>query len=650
MNGQWRFPASNYGPRKGISTGDSETFKKSPFQAFAREILQNSIDARASDEEPTCVEFHTFELKTKDIPGCCELKAALKRCIAYWETKTEYVQKYKSMLDKLNQDRLICLRVSDYNTTGLIGVNSHEQKHNKFLALTKGTGVSEKTNAMAGGSKGVGKNTIFLMSSIQTAFYSTHANVDILDNPGSFYGTIGVADYVSGYIDDAPEIHRDYTQGEGYFSCDEYNSPLPDILSLDPSQTRDRKVQSGTDIFILGFLNDNEWVTDVINSILDSFMATVVRGELVVTVDNIEISKDTLGTIVYDSDLIYKNQRANIISQYRLLTDSEHVSTYDVDTEYGPCQLLVLPYGKAEEDLATHKCSMIRHPLMKIKDESLGASFRVSAMCIIGEGILGQALREIENPQHVDWETKRIEDKSQRKEIENILRDIREQIKDRVIECLQLGENTPLDPNGAGDFIPDTEVGEFNAESYGDRAPAEAVTISKQKQNVAIQRSKQQQGGEGTGLEPDIGGVDQELDGDVQFPNGENGGNGGDNHPGLEIGKLKKEKDGIVFRRSKLLSVKYKVISINRKEGKMRVIFTAPIDYDQCYLRIAMLDDANNAYGVDILSLKFNGSDVISQSKSEFGPFQIRTNEKVVLDIETSARGYFGSEVKVICK
>lgn len=46
MECKWRFPASGHGERKGISSGDIEAFKKHPFRAFAREILQNSIDAR----------------------------------------------------------------------------------------------------------------------------------------------------------------------------------------------------------------------------------------------------------------------------------------------------------------------------------------------------------------------------------------------------------------------------------------------------------------------------------------------------------------------------------------------------------------------------------------------------------------------------
>lgn len=645
---KWRFPASNHGERKGISSGDTEAFKKSPFQAFAREVLQNSIDARASDEEPTVVEFKEFSINTSDLPGVVELKDAIRRCCEFWAHKKDYVNEYKAMLGVLNSDTIRCLRISDYNTTGLVGVNSTEQANNKFLALTKGTGVSEKSGSMAGGSKGVGKNAAFLMSSLRTVFYSTNANQDVDEEPGTFLGSIGVAELVSGYVDDIESDNRDYTQGTGYYSNDNLNNPSNNVLVLDSSQP-DRSILSGTDIYVIGFTGSDEWENEVINSILDSFMSTIVRGELEVNFNGKRISKDTVADIVYDDSIIFKNQKANIVSQYRLLTDGDNVSVYDIDTEYGSCQLFILPYKKEEDALATHKCSMIRHPLMKIKDEPLGSSFRVSAMCIIGEGTLGKALRDIENPQHVDWEPKRIKDKTTRKEIESILRDIKEQIKTRVIECLQIGDDNPLDPNGAGDFLPDADLGDSSSESNGSEKPAEKVSVSKPKENNTFEKNAKQKCDNGTGLEPDIGEVDNSIDGDVQHPVGENDNNGEGRHPGSEESG-QKEGDEIVFKRSKLSGVRYKVISTDRKNGKLKVIFVAPIDYENCYLNISMLDDSNNSIAVGIKSMRCNGFNIECADASEFGPFSIKTNQKITLDVETDSSGYFGSEVKVICK
>jgi len=649
-NNKWRFPASNHGEKKGISSGDTETFKKAPFQAFAREVLQNSIDARSSDEEPTKVEFSLFKIKTSDIPDKNTLRDAMRRCKEFYYYKPEYVEVYQDMLDRLDEDEILCLRVSDFNTTGLIGVETTVQKNNHFLALSKGTGVSEKPGIMAGGSKGVGKNAAISMSLLRTVFYSTKCNKNIDEEPGVYEGSIGVSALVSGYVDDVECENRDYTQGTGYFCKDDLNGALDKISQLDPSFTS-RSSEFGTDIFILGFNNEDGWDKEVINSLLNSFMATIVRGELEVAINGIEINKDTIEDIVFDNSIITKGNRSNVISQYRLLTNKDgKVITYDIETEYGNCDLYVLPLEKSEEDLATHKCAMIRHPLMKIKDESLGSSFRVSAMCIINEGSLGVKLRDIENAQHIDWEVNRIKDPYERKEIQQVINDIKQQIKDRVIECLKIGDNEPLDPNGAGDYLPDVDNGgDSSSGANGAQKPVENVSISKPKENKTFERNANQENNNGNGLEPDIGEVDDGKDGDVQHPIGENDRSGEGRHPGSESSG-QQEGDNIIFKRSKLSGVKYKVISTNKSEGRLKVIFIAPIDYEQCYLNISLLDDSNNSVSVDIEELKCNGSVISSDDKKEYGPFQIKTNEKIILDVKTNSNGYFASEVKVICK
>lgn len=646
----WRFPASGHGERKGISSGDSEAFRKSPVKSFAREILQNSIDARDSDEEPTRVEFKLFEIKTSDIPGYSELKEQIERCKQFWAHKEDYVKEYQNILEILDQEKMICLRVSDFNTTGLVGVESNIQKQNKFLALTKGTGVSEKTGVLAGGSKGVGKNAAFLMSSINTVFYSTKTNQDVEGTEGTFDGAIGVSELVSGYVeDDVDAVNRDYTQGTGYFSADDLNSALKELLEIDPSYNRGDKF--GTDIFVLGFKTEEDWENEITNSLLDSFMSTIVRGELEVNVNGLKITKDTVEGIIYDDDIIYKTNKSNVISQFRLLNNKNgEVYAYDIDTEYGNCELYILPFTKEEEELATHKCVMIRHPLMKIKEESLGASFRVSAMCIIGEGKLGETLRSIENPQHIDWEPKRIKDKNIRKDVENVLKDIKKQIQECVIDCLQIGDDKPLDPNGAGDYLPDADIGDSdNGETNGNQKPTEIVSVSKPKKNDTFEKNATMKNDDGNALQPDVGSVDQDIDGNVSHPTGNNDVSGGANHPGSELSGEKQGED-VIFKKYKLSGVRYKVISTNKDKGEMKIIFTAPIDFDTCYLALSLLDDTNVPTQVKITDMSCNGLHVNSDDNYEYGPFVIKQNNKIVLNITTDSKGYFGSEVKVICK
>ena len=58
---RWRFPGNGYTADSGLDTADMETFKKDPIGSLAREICQNSIDARLKGKKVK-VHFKTFEI------------------------------------------------------------------------------------------------------------------------------------------------------------------------------------------------------------------------------------------------------------------------------------------------------------------------------------------------------------------------------------------------------------------------------------------------------------------------------------------------------------------------------------------------------------------------------------------------------------
>lgn len=648
-NTKWRFPASGGGLAKGLSTGDVETFKGRPYQAFAKEILQNSIDAKKDKGKPVIVEFKTFSLKTADIPGVDDLKAAMRRCIEYWHFKEDYVSTYSNMVEMLERDTITCLRISDYNTKGLIGVEKDQDNSGNFFALTKGSGVSKKDTTSAGGSKGVGKNAAIQMSEIRTVFYSTHTCESLDGTPQEHVGSIGFADFVSGYVDDNTGEERDKTQGTGFYSISDLNKPLQELSNLEPTYSL-RESETGTDIYILGFEGENNWAKEVLNSVLDSFMVAIVRNDLKIELNGITISNETIDTLIENSNIIQKSNYASFVSQYRMLNGIGDVKTYDITTEYGDCSLYIIPFSNDEEALATHKCTMVRHPYMKIKNFDLGASFRVSALCIIEESPLGTELREIENPEHNDWQPKRIKNVSKRKEIEVVINDIRSQIRDAVIDCLQMGDMEPLEPSGAGDYLPDVGDGDGTNTNTSDESKkiSEKTSVSPLKENKTTDKNTRQPSSTDSGLEPDIGEPDDNGD-NVSHPTGHNTSSGGGNHPGNGSGGAR-DGDQEIFKRAFLSGVKYNVISTNKNEGKLRIVFTSPIDHENCYLQIRLLDDDNKKTEVAIESMQFQGADIGSADIDGYGPFTIKRNEKISLDITTSRKGFFASEVKVICK
>ena len=95
----------------------------------------------------------------------------------------------------------------------------------------------------------------------------------------------------------------------------------------------------------------------------------------------------------------------------------------------GEATLYTLAYDDVNSNLATNSCVMIRYPYMKIKEINKISTIPCSVMCVIGDNKLNEILRNIENPQHTDWEFKRIDDPYERKEVKNIYNDLLDQMK-----------------------------------------------------------------------------------------------------------------------------------------------------------------------------------------------------------------------------
>ena len=70
----WNFPSNNNGDINGISNAGIETFRGAPYESLAREICQNSLDAKFDNKDKVYVEFSLFKYKTKDLPGYDVLK------------------------------------------------------------------------------------------------------------------------------------------------------------------------------------------------------------------------------------------------------------------------------------------------------------------------------------------------------------------------------------------------------------------------------------------------------------------------------------------------------------------------------------------------------------------------------------------------
>lgn len=123
---QWRFPDNRYTNENGLDTSDMEMFKKDPVSSLAREICQNSIDA-AIGVKPVKVVFSLFSIAREDIPDIERLADQISACYEYKKTSSKEGPALSELKKAINDKNITCLRVSDFNTTGVDGALTSER-------------------------------------------------------------------------------------------------------------------------------------------------------------------------------------------------------------------------------------------------------------------------------------------------------------------------------------------------------------------------------------------------------------------------------------------------------------------------------------------------------------------------------------------
>lgn len=576
----WRFPGNNYTQDQGIDTPDMETFAQDPIASLARETCQNSIDARIEGKTAK-IQFKTFDIMKENIPGIDRIEKEIDSCMEYRQNNKKIYETLKGMKEQLDTGLIHCIRVSDYNTIGLAGVSKTDDS--PFFLLTKGTGISDKSGSK-GGSKGIGKFASFVASSFNTVFYST------LNLEGE-KGYIGICKLCSTRMENTDEK----TIGIGYFGANEKNTPILENFNLEKGYIRET---SGTDIYILGFRKNGNWKKDLITKILDSFMSAIYFGDLEVEVDGLNINKTSLNNIIDDEDLINKRSYNNIKSQYILLNDPDVFRDELEIDEYGKVDIYLKPFSKEKSDLATNECVMIRYPYMKIKSLPRISNVPCSAMCIIGDNSLNTILRDIENPQHTNWEINRIDDDDIKSEVRYIIKQLTDKIVDYVYEKLSSSDVKETDVEGASEFLPGVEEGNigFGEETLIVEKPKIVKKVkNKVKDKIGIEKFD-----DGNALTPNLGEHTEDGEGSP-VPFGTNSSSGGDLHNGVqETGHKDGEENNDIMTLTQMVGMQYRMFVTNKKTGEYVISFKSLYTESNCELEIKYLDDSNTKYDFDI--------------------------------------------------
>ncbi len=452
----WNFPNSNHGKISGISEAGIETFKGSLYSSLAREICQNSLDARLDNSKPVIVEFDLKELNLKQDERIVELENIFEKCREYWTDKKTLTFINKA-IKVLQNEKIRVLRISDFNTTGLTG--SDKIRNSCWQNLVKASGVSDKGGA-SGGSFGIGKSAPFACSDLRTIFYST---LDV-ENVRAFQG---VANIVSFYKDDSlSREKRDWTQGTGYYGNIEDNSPIREIKSFGDYVRKN----SGTDIFVIGFMKDDNWKDEIVKAVLEGYLISILRGNLIVKVDEIEISSKTLDLLVEK----YKENISLTYNYYQVLTSNIAPIEYDFE-DLGKLSF----YLDIKKDLK-RSILMARSNGMKIFDKKgISSVIQFAGVCILEDEKINSYFREMETPQHNNWEPDR---HSNPKEAKKKRASLYKYLKDTILNKASETVTDEIDAVGAGEFIPDSEdIDIKNSENTKEAISNEIKTISLEK-------------------------------------------------------------------------------------------------------------------------------------------------------------------------
>lgn len=619
----WNFPSNNHGQIFGIADSGVETFNGTPIKSLAREICQNSIDANLKNGEPTRIIFRTFEIAPSAIPDFDDLDDAFSRSLEYWskQKSTKAKSFFQSALKLAKQPKITCLRISDTNTTGLLG--SDEEYNSPWCNLTKSQGASDKSGSH-GGSFGIGKFAPYACSAFRTVFYST------LDSDG-VAAYQGVARLTS-FKDKKGET----TQGIGFYGADK-NAPVKQQISIDPSYSREIG-KSGTDIFVLGFNGSKDWKYDMVASVLDGFLYAVYTGELIVEVEDIIISKETLPELVA-SHQAYFSEYAD--EYYQVLTADEQKSptyTKDIGT-MGKVTLRLMIQPDFHRRVA-----MVRRTGMKIMDKgNINGLIPFAGVLYIEGDKLNEYLRTLENPQHTKWEIERAENKSEAK---GVLSALTKFIKACLDELKNDDSEEALDPSVGEYLAAEQDSAQPRPEDKGENINDAIQVIETKTVSRSPKPGSMSQAGTGTTEvdDPDGDIIIDDIPGEGSREGTAAGGSGnGGGGSGEGVGKGDKPTE---HRKSlaAVSAVKSCVMCTNKSQGEYTVTFVPNASATDGIISLFMSAESQN-YDAAVISATAEGAE-LTVSGNKISGLTFTENVPVKLSVKIDFHDYCSMEVK----
>ena len=427
----WKFPRTDGGMESGINDAGIVTFDGAPLPSLAREVIQNSVDARDDPAKPVHITFELRDIGTNEIGGH-ELAQHLDECIVAWASDQKARDALQAARSVLDNEKVSLLGVLDKNTTGLVDKT--------WRGLVKVTGASFKRSEDAGGSFGVGKAAPFTVSPLRAVFYwsAFHEQGQIVEQ---FQGKAVLVSHRHDF-GDGLEI----TQNVGFFGltdgCEALRTGIPSVFR----HLESRRPVQGAAVWVAGFnpkQHGGQWQSAIRRSVLENFFYAIHKSDLEVLWEpGGDDDLLTSGTLSRQFDLLVDPSKdledGDAIDRARLYW--ELVRRGPPTEEMPVPDLGIVKLWIATEDEfpgwnLPNRVALIRGTGMIVTDLQDGYRFRglrdYVAVCVIDDEEANKLLRRMENPAHDKFEYRRLPEHEQdrgRLALDRLRRAIREQL------------------------------------------------------------------------------------------------------------------------------------------------------------------------------------------------------------------------------
>ena len=286
MKPSWKFGNNDTHEVEGPNNPGIANFADDRVGGLVREIIQNSIDAKASKTEPVEVSLRVEGLPVEnlDLPGLKRAVIASRKSDAIDERhKAQFGRAVKTLNSASRSHNIVALTITDSNT---LGAPDEKGQRDKWHSLTKTVGLSAKDTRDSGGSFGIGKHAAFAAADMRTVLYSTAYREN---GAGSALRRrfTGKSILVSHEVKGKPYRATGWLESE--------DGPLRDYAVPSDFQL----CTPGMLVSILGFDNSNmeAWTDKAKTSLVTHFFHALAHDNLQVRIEDIEVNNNSLDSV-----------------------------------------------------------------------------------------------------------------------------------------------------------------------------------------------------------------------------------------------------------------------------------------------------------------------------------------------------------------